>query len=86
MIEKDDAFHLEAETSGMIQKDVSIDFHNNILPLKHIREQSSQIDKNDYRICEFRKQSFVRSFRIKNQINSKKVVAKMGQVFLKVTL
>ncbi|MDA8560343.1 Hsp20/alpha crystallin family protein [Nitrospinae bacterium] len=34
MIEKDDAFHLEAETPDMIQKDVSIEFHNDILPLK----------------------------------------------------
>jgi HSP20 family molecular chaperone IbpA len=56
------------------------------LPLKSDREQSSQSDKNDYCICEFRKQSFVRSFRINDQINSGKVVAKMGQGILKVTL
>ena len=70
----------------MTQKDVSIDFHNDILTLKDDREQSSQSDKNDYCICEFRKQSFVRSFRINDQINSEKVVAKMGQRIMKVTL
>jgi HSP20 family molecular chaperone IbpA len=59
VVEKDDTFHLEAETPGMTQKDVSIEFHNDILPLKGDSEQSSQSDKNDYRICEFRKQSFV---------------------------
>ena len=53
MIEKDDAFHLEAETPSMTQKDVSIYFHNDMLTLKGDREHSSQSDKNDYRICEF---------------------------------
>ena len=86
MIEKNDAFHLEAETPGMTQKDVSIECHNDILPLKGDREQSSKSDKNDYCICKFRKQSFVQSFRINAQINSEKVVAKMGQGILKVTL
>jgi HSP20 family protein len=86
LIQKDDAFHLESETPGIIQKGVSIDLHNDILTLKGDREQSSQSDKNDCRICEFRKQIFVRSFRINDQINSEKVVAKMGQGILKVTL
>jgi HSP20 family protein len=86
VIEKDDAFHLEAETPSMTQKDVWIDFHNDILTLKGDREQSSQSDKNDYRICEFRKQSFVRDFRINDKINWEKFFAKIGQGILKVTL
>jgi HSP20 family protein len=86
VIEKDEAYHLEAETPGMTQKGVSIDFHNDILTLKSDRAQSSQNDKKNYRTCEFRIQSFVWSFRINDQINSEKVVAKMGQGILKVTL
>jgi HSP20 family protein len=70
----------------MTQKDVSIDFHNGMLTLKGDREQSSQSDKNDYRICEFRKQNFMWSFKINNKVNSEKVVAKIGQGILKVTL
>lgn len=86
VIEKDDAFHLEAETPGMTQKDVSIEFHNGVLTLKGDREQSSQSDKNDYRIREFSKQSFARSFRLSDQIDSEKVVARMDQGILQVTL
>ena len=55
VIEKDDAFHLEAENHGMTRKDASIEFRNGILNLKGNRQGSSQIDKNDYCICEFRK-------------------------------
>ena len=69
----------------MTQKDVSIDFYNGMLTLKGDREQSSQSDKNDYRICEFRKQNFIWSFRINDQINSEKVVTKLGQGIVKVT-
>jgi len=86
VIEKDDAFHLEAETPGMTQKDVSIEFHNGVLTLKGHREQSSESDKNDYRIREFSKQSFARSFRLSDQIDPEKVVASMDQGVLKVTL
>ena len=86
VIEKDDAFHLEAETPGMTQKDVSIEFHNSVLTLKGHREQNSQSDKDDYRIREFSKQSFARSFRLSEQIDSDKVVANMDQGILRVTL
>ena len=86
VIEKDEAFHLEAETPGMSKKDVSIEFHNGVLTLKGHREQSSQSDKSDYRIREFSKQSFARSFRLSDQVDSEKVVARMDQGILKVTL
>ena len=86
VIEKEEAFHLEAETPGMTQKDVSIEFHNGVLTLKGHREKDSQSDKNDYRIREFSKQSFARSFRLSDQVNSEKVAARMDQGVLKVTL
>ncbi len=86
VIEKDEAFHLEAETPGMTQNDVSVEFHDGILTLKGHREQKSESDKNDYRIREFSKQSFSRSFRLSDQIDSENVVARMDQGILKVTL
>jgi HSP20 family protein len=86
VIEKDEAFHLEAETPGMTEKDVSVEFHDGVLTLKGHREQNSQTDKNDYRIREFSKQSFARSFRLSDQIDPENVVAKMEQGVLKVTL
>ena len=39
VIEKDEAFHIEAETPGMTVKDVSIEFHSGVLTLKGHREQ-----------------------------------------------
>ena len=86
VVETEEAFHLEAETPGMTQKDVSIEFHNGVLTLKGHREKDSQSDKNDYRIREFSKQSFARSFRLSDQIDSEKVAARMNQGILKVTL
>jgi HSP20 family protein len=86
VIEKDEAFHMEAETPGMTQKDVLIEFHDGVLTLKGNREQNSHSDKNDYRIHEFNKQNFARSFRLSDQIDSENVVARMDQGILKVTL
>ena len=84
VIEKDEAFHIEAETPGMTVKDVSIEFHSGVLTLKGHREQNSET--NDYSIREFSKQSFERSFRLSDQIDSEKVTARMDQGILKITL
>ena len=86
VIEKDEAFYLEAETPGMTQKDVSIEFHDGVLTLKGHREESSQSDERNYRIREFSKQSFSRNFRLSDQIDSENVVARMDQGILRVTL
>ena len=86
VIEKDDAFYLEAETPGMTQNDVSIELHNGILTIKGHREKSSENDDNDYRIREFSEQRFARSFRLSDQIDSDKVIASMDRGVLKVSL
>ena len=86
VIEKDDVFHLEAETPGMTDKDVSIEFHSGVLTLKGHREQDTKTEKNDYSIREFSTESFERSFRLSDQIDSDKVSARIDQGILKVTL
>ena len=86
VIEKDEAFHIEAETPGMTVKDVSIEFHAGVLTLKGHREQNSETEKNDYSIREFSNQSFERNFRLSDQIDSEKVTARMDQGILKITL
>ena len=70
----------------MTKKNVSIEFHNDVLTLKGYREKDSHSDKNDYCIFEFRKQGFARRFRLSKQIDSEKLEAKMDQGILKVTL
>jgi HSP20 family protein len=86
VVEKDEAFYLEAETPGMTEKDVSVEFNAGVLTLKGQREQDSKTEKTDYNIREFTRQSFERSFRISNQVDSEKVSARMDQGILKVTL
>jgi HSP20 family protein len=86
IIEKGDAFYLEAETPGMTEKDVSIEFHSGVLTLKGNREQDSTVEKNNYSIREFNAQSFERSFRLSDQIDPDTVSAKMDRGILKVTL
>ena len=86
VIEKDEAFHIEAETPGMTVKDVSIEFHAGVLTLKGHREQNSETEKNDYSIREFSNQSFERNFQLSDQIDSEKVTARMDQGILKITL
>jgi HSP20 family protein len=86
VIEKDEAFHIEAETPGMTVKDVSIEFHSGVLTLKGHREHNSETEKNDYSIREFSHQSFERNFRLSDQIDSEKVTARMDQGILKITL
>jgi HSP20 family protein len=86
VIEKDEAFHIEAETPGMTVKDVAIEFHAGVLTLKGHREQNSETEKTDYSIREFSNQSFERSFRLSDQIDSEKVTARMDQGILKITL
>ena len=86
VVEKEEAFYLYAETPGMTQNDVSVEFQDGILTLKGNQEQNSHSDSSNYRIREFNQQSFARSFRLSDQVDSEKVVARMDQGILKITL
>ena len=86
IVEKEEAFYLNAETPGMTQNDVSVEFQDGILTLKGEQEQNSHSDSSNYRIREFNQQSFARSFSLSDQIDSEKVAARMDQGILKVTL
>jgi HSP20 family protein len=86
VVEKDEAFYLEAETPGMSDKDISVEFNAGVLILKGQWEQGSTSEKTVYNIHEFTRQSFERSFRISDQVDSETVSARMDQGILKVTL
>ena len=86
VVEKDEAFYLEAETPGMTDKDISVEFNAGVLILKGLLEQDSTSEKTVYNIREFTRQSFERSFRISDQVDSETVSARMDQGILKVTL
>ena len=86
VVEKDEAFYLEAETPGMTDKNISVEFNAGVLILKGHWEQDSTSEKTVYNIREFTRQSFERSFRISNKVNSETVSARIDQGILKVTL
>lgn len=86
VVEKDKAFYLDAEIPGLTSNDVSVEFQDDILTLKGTQKQNSPSDSSNYRIREFNQQSFARSFRLSDQIDSAKAVARMDQGILKITL
>ena len=86
VVEKEEAFYLYAETPSMTPNDVSVEFQDGILTLTGNQEQNLHSDSSNYRIREFCQQSFARSFRLSHQIDSEKVLARMDQGILKITL
>ena len=84
--EDENFFHLEAETPGMKDKDISIEVHNGVLTIKGPKENKSDTEKESYHIREFSSQGFERSFKLSDRVNTEKVSAKIDNGVLKVDL
>ena len=84
--ETDSSFYLEAETPGMQDKDIGIEVHNGLLTIKGHTENNSEKEKENYHIREFSSQSFERSFRLSDRIDTEQVSAKIENGVLKVYL
>ena len=84
--EDENFFHLEAETPGMKDKDISIEVHNGVLTIKGHKENKSDTEKESYHIREFSSQSFERSFKLSDRVDTEKVSAKIDNGVLKVDL
>lgn len=84
--EDENFFHLEAETPGMKDKDISIEVHNGVLTIKSHKENDSETEKESYHIREFSSQSFERSFKLSDRVDTEKVSAKIDNGVLKVDL
>ena len=84
--EDENFFHLEAETPGMKDKDIGIEVHNGILTIKGHKENNSDTEKEDYHIREFSNQSFERSFKLSDRVDTGRVSAKIDNGILKVDL
>jgi HSP20 family protein len=79
-------FHLEAETPGMKDKDISIEVHNGVLTIKGHKENKSDTENESYHIRDFSNQSFERSFKLSDRVDTEKVSAKIDNGVLKVDL
>lgn len=84
--ENENSFHLEAETPGMEDKDISVEIHNSVLTIKGRKEDKTEKEKENYRIREFSNQSFERSFRLSDRVDAEKVSAKIHNGILQVDL
>ena len=84
--ENKNSFHLEAETPGMQDKDINIEVHNGVLTIKGYKEKESDKKNDNYHIREFNKQSFERSFKLSDLIDTGKVAAKIENGVLRVDL
>jgi HSP20 family protein len=84
--EDENFFHLEAETPGMKDKDIGIEVNNDVLTIKGHKENNSETEKDYYHIREFSSQSFERSFKLSDRVDTDKVSAKIDNGVLKVDL
>ena len=84
--EDENFFHLEAETPGMKDKDIGIEVHNGVLTIKGHKENDSKTEQENYHIREFNSQSFERSFKLSDRVDTDKVSAKIDNGVLKVDL
>ncbi len=86
IVENENEFLLTAEVPGMEEKDIYLEIKEGVLSLRGDAKEEKETKEDNYRIREFRSQKFERSFRLGDQVDPDKVVAKMEQGVLKVTL
>ncbi len=86
IVENEDAFLLTAEVPGMVEKDIQVEIKDGVLSLRGDVKEERETEEDNYRINEFRSQSFERSFRLGEQVDPEKVVAKLEKGILRVSL
>lgn len=86
IVENENEFLLTAEVPGMLEKDIHLEIKDGVLSLRGDAKEEKETKEGNYRINEFRSQSFERSFRLGEQVDPEKVVAKLEKGILKVSL
>ena len=86
VIENDNSFHLEAETPGMMEKDINVEVHNGVLTIKGHKNNHGSTKNENYHIREFSNPGFQRNFKLSDRVNTEKVSAKIENGILKVDL
>jgi HSP20 family protein len=86
IVENEDEFLLTAEVPGMVEKDIHLEIKEGVLSLRGNAKEEKETKEGNYRINEFRSESFERSFRLGDQVDPEKVVAKLEKGILRVAL
>ena len=84
--ETETKFFLSADMPGLDKKDVSVDIHDGVITIKGERVIDNKKSTDGYRIRERQLGSFNRSFRLPDNLNEDKVVAKFKNGVLSITL
>ena len=86
IVENENEFLLTAEVPGMLEKDIHLEIKDGVLSLRGDAKEEKETKDGNYRVNEFRSQSFERSFRLGEQVDPDKVVAKLEKGILNVSL
>jgi HSP20 family protein len=86
IVVKEKSDNQSAEVPGMKEKDIDLEIKDGLITLKGHTEESQEKEENHYRMREFSRRSFERSFRIGEGVDPDKISAKLGNGVLTVAL
>ena len=86
IVETVDNYTLTAEVPGMKEKDIVLKIKNGLMTLKGHVEETQEKEENHYRMREFSRRNFERSFRIGEGVDPDKISAKLENGVLTVVL
>ncbi len=86
IVENEDNYTLTAEVPGMQEKDIDLEIKDGRMTLKGQVEESQEKEEKHYRMREFSRRSFERSFRISEGVDQDKISAKLDSGVLTVVL
>ena len=86
IVENDDNYTLIAEVPGMTEKDIDLEIKEGRMTLKGEVEESHEKKEKYYRMREFSRRSFERSFRIGEGVDQDHISAKLDSGVLTVVL
>ncbi len=86
IVENEDNYTLTAEVPGIQEKDISLEIADGRMTLKGHAEESQETEEKPYRMKEFSRRSFERSFTIGEGIDQDQVSAKLDNGILTVVL
>jgi HSP20 family protein len=84
--ELDDKFEIEVAVPGFKKSDININVEDDILHIESEVKNEDKKEEDNFLFHEFSKQSFHRSFRLSNKVDSEKIDASYEDGILKVNI
>ena len=84
--EEEDRYVLEAELTGLTEKDIDVKLDDNLLVISSKNEEEKESKKSGYILKERRSSAFSRSFVVPKDVDREKIEAKFKNGLLTLTL